>query len=130
MIMARTTSVLTSLTIAACIVTLFVATFAYAPNRLDAADDQSQRISRAGAEAWAQLNCKQHKNIHNDIVRVHADDLLTVAAIFDDIRNRNGLPAACAAALATAPQNENALISPSTPEHKSSSVLADISRSY
>lgn len=130
MTMARTTSVLTSLTIAACIVTLFAATFAYAPNRLDASDDRSRSISRAGSEAWAQLNCKEHRNIQNDIVRVHADDLLTVASILDDIRNRSGLPAACAASLATTTQNQNALIDPSTPEHKSSPVLADIARRH
>lgn len=128
--MARTTSGLASWTIATCLVALFVVTFAYAPARLDAADDQSQGMSRAGAEAWAELNCKEHGNNQQSIVRLHADDLLTVAAIFDDIRNRNGLLAACTAALATAPRDHNALISASTAEHRHSAVLADIQRSY
>jgi hypothetical protein len=130
MILTRTTSAITSLTIAACIVALFIATFAYAPNRLDAAGDKSQVMFRSGAEAWAQLNCKEQRSIQHVIVRVHADDLLTVAAIFDDIRNRNGLSAACTAALASGPQNQNALFSSSTAENKSSAVVADIARSY
>lgn len=127
----RTTSSLASWTITACLVALFAITFAYAPTRHEAtADDQLKAMSSVGAHAWAEINCPAQVGDPRKVVRVQADDLLTAAALFDDIRNRQGLLAACNRAMAIDPQKNNANIGASTADQRRSAYHAEIARSY
>ena len=78
------------------------------------AQSPAQSITKNGpvqplaALAWAQTNCNSMLTARNGTPRVHAEDLMRVASMYDTERHKHGEAAACRLAImAAAPATED-----------------------